>query len=114
LPFLVVYALVSIAVAGVALFRAGWGIGLSIVAGSLLALIAGGGLKASLLWGDRTQKIGGTVIAIVLRGAAQWAAQRFSIWIGSREVAGDLWCWGGFAVGLLFITSRRTAGMGHP
>ena len=69
-------------------------------------MIAGGGLKASLRWGDKAQKIGGFVVAILILGIAQWLATGFSVWLFRNHLNGDLWCWIGFGTGLVFTTKK--------
>ena len=51
-----VYILMSIGIAISGWANAGFAVGLSALGTSGLALSAGGGLKASLWWGDQTQK----------------------------------------------------------
>jgi hypothetical protein len=72
----------------------------------MLSLAAGGGLKASLLWGDRAQKIGGSVVALIVIGLALWLAANFSVWLFENFLSGDLWCLIGFAIGLIFTTKK--------
>ena len=43
-----IYLTASIVIAGSAAFKGGWGTALSIAVASMLSLVAGGGLKASL------------------------------------------------------------------
>jgi hypothetical protein len=72
------YVLVSVAIAGSAGFNVGWTVGLRAITSSVLSLIAGGGLKASLWWGDKAQNIGGPVVALLLVAMAQWLGHGFS------------------------------------
>jgi hypothetical protein len=74
---------------------------------SFLSLLSGGGLKASLLWGNKAQKIGGSVVALLIVGLARWLAEGFSVWLFGSHLSGDLWCWIGFAIGLVFTSSKR-------
>jgi hypothetical protein len=101
-----IYLTASIVIAGSAAFKAGWGTALSIAVASMLSLVAGGGLKASLRWGDKAQKIGGSVVAILIVGIAQWLATNFSVWLFGSYIGGDIWCWIGFAIGLIFTTKK--------
>src|SRR4051812_38219056 len=59
---LVVYFLMSLIIGISAGIRAGLSPAACAILTSALALVAGGGLRASVLWGDRTQKIGGPLI----------------------------------------------------
>jgi TPR repeat protein len=101
-----IYLIASIVIASSAAFKVGWGTALSIAVASMLSLVAGGGLKASLRWGDRAQKIGGSVVALIIMGLAQWLATNFSVWLFGNFLSGDLWCWIGFAIGLIFTTKK--------
>jgi hypothetical protein len=103
-----IYLIASILLAGSALFKVGWVPALCTAAASMLALTAGGGLKASIRWGDKAQKIGGSVVAILIVGLAQWLSTGFSVWLFGDHIGGDVWCWIGFAVGLIF-TSKKLA-----
>jgi hypothetical protein len=76
-----IYLTASVVVAGSAAFKVGWGTALSIAMASMLSLVAGGRLKASLRWGDKAQKNGGSVVAILIVGLAQWLATNFSVWL---------------------------------
>jgi len=104
-----VYLIASVAIAGSAAFKIGWGSALSIAVTSFFALVAGGGLKASLFWGDKTQKVGGPVVALIVVGLAQWLASGFSVWLFGDHLSGNLWCWIGFAIGLIFTTKKLAA-----
>lgn len=70
LPILA-YFFASVAIAGSVGFTAGSRIGVYAIITSVLSLIAGGGLKASLWWGERRQKIAGPVIALLIMAVAQ-------------------------------------------
>jgi hypothetical protein len=58
------------------------------MATSLLYLVGGGGLKASLWWGDKTQKIGGSIFAVVLVCLAQWLSSGFSVHLFGYPLSG--------------------------
>lgn len=104
-----VYLILSIVIAGSVAIKVSWVPALWTIIASFLSLVAGGGLKASVLWGDKAQKIGGAIVALLIAGLAQWAAESFSVGLFGNHIDGDLWCWIGFAVGLIF-TSRKLAG----
>jgi hypothetical protein len=102
------YLIVSVAVAVSAAAKAGWAPGLYAVVVSFLCLVAGGGLKASLWWGDKAQKIGGAVVAALVVALAQWLAGGFSVLLIGHHLDGSLWGWIGFGIGLVF-TNRKLA-----
>lgn len=108
--FLAGYLVLSAILAVSALFRVSVGAGLYLFAASNLFLVAGGGFKASVLWGDRAQKIGGAVFAGLLAALAWWLAAGFSVTLFGYWLPGRTWGWIGFAIGVLF-TTRRIAGM---
>src|SRR5690348_12330631 len=107
---LVVYFLLSLIISVSAAFRAGLGPAVCAILTSILALIAGGGLRASVFWGDRTQKIGGPVIAALLAALAYWLSSGFSVGLFGYLLTGTEWGIIGFFLCFLFVT-RRLAGM---
>lgn len=104
------YVIMSVVIAGSAAVKVGWTPAFCTIIASFLSLVSGGGLKASVLWRGKAQKIGGFVIALVILGLAQWSAEGFSVGFFGNQLSGDLWCWTGFVIGLIF-TSRKLAGM---
>lgn len=105
-----IYLIASVAIAGSAAFNVGWKVGLFAITTSVLSLIAGAGLKASLWWGDKIQKIGGPIVAFLLVLVAQWLARGFSAHVFGNLVSGGLWGWVGFAICFAF-TGRKLAGV---
>lgn len=103
-----VYLIASVAIAVSAAAKVGWASSLCAVVVCFLCLIAGGGLKASLWWGDKAQKIGGSFVAALVMALAQWLAGGFSVWLFGRHLDGNLWGWIGFGIGLVF-TNRKLA-----
>jgi len=98
-----VYLVASVAIS----VTAGWAPGLHAAGSSLLALAAGGGWRASLR-GDRTQKIAGSVIAIVILALAVWLAGGFSVHAYGHQITGPIWALIGFAVCFVFADRRLT------
>jgi hypothetical protein len=84
-----IYLILSITIAGLATFNVGWSTGLHAIATSLLFIVAGGGLKASLWWGDKAQKIGGALLRLFWRLARSGYQTVFPCsFSGSLSVAG--------------------------
>jgi hypothetical protein len=100
------YLIASLAIAGSAAYHVGWSTGLLAIAASSLFLVAGGGLKASLWWGDKAQKIGGSVVAVLLAALAQWLSSGFSVQLFGQSLSGGLWGWIGFAVCFVFANKK--------
>jgi hypothetical protein len=100
------YLIASLAIAGSAAYHVGWSTGLLTIAASSLFLVAGGGLKASLWWGDKAQKIGGSVVAVLLAALAQWLSSGFSVQLFGQPLSGELWGWIGFAVCFVFANKK--------
>jgi hypothetical protein len=103
------YLIMSIAIAGSAAFNAGLAAGFYAIATSSLSLVAGGGLKASLWWGDKAQKIGGSIVALLLVALVQWLSDGFSVGLFGHSVSGGAWGWIGFAICFVFA-GKRLAG----
>jgi hypothetical protein len=102
-----IYVIVSATIAISAGIHAGIWVGLHAAGGSFLALTAGGGLRASLR-GDRTQKIVGTLIAIVILGLALWISTGFSATLFGVHINGPIWAAIGFVVCLVFADKKLT------
>jgi hypothetical protein len=107
-----VYLLMSIAIAATAVSNAGWSAGLSAVATISLFLVAGGGLKASLWWGDKSQKIAGPIVAVLLVALAHWLSGGFAVHLFGYFRSGGLWGWIGFAICFVFANKKLARRMG--
>jgi hypothetical protein len=66
------YVVMSIVVSVSAAFHVGVAAGVCAVLTIAVALIAGGGLKATLFWGNTVQKMGGPVVTALLAILAYW------------------------------------------
>jgi len=106
---LLAYFFMSCAIAVSALIHAGVA-GVYAFTGSLLFLTAGSGLKSMALYGDKAQKIGGTLIAIALAAAAYWLSEGFSVGLFGTPLSGPAWGGIGFMIGLIFAP-RKLAGV---
>ena len=103
------YVIVSIITAVSAALDVSWTVGLYTIAGSGISVVAGGGLKASLWWGSKGQKIAGPIIAILLMILALWLSAGFSTQLFGYTLSGELWSMIGFAVTFVF-TNKKLAG----
>jgi hypothetical protein len=104
-----IYIILSVIIAGSALLKVGFGVGFYAFAASALALVAGGGLKASLWYGDKAQKIAGPIIATVIMAVALWLASGFSAQLFGYAVSGTMWCIVGAAVCFIFVNRKLAA-----
>ena len=88
--------------------NAGWFIGVSGIAGPLLAYWAGIGLRGSLIAGNRSQKIFGTVMAVIFLGIAHWlmVTSLYRVGLFGILIGGGIWCVLGAFIG--FITTNRS------
>src|SRR5277367_4255761 len=102
-----VYVVAAIAIAVSAGMHAGFWVALHATGGSLLALTAGGGLRASLR-GDKNQKIFGSLIAVAILGLAIWVSAGFSATLFGIHVGGPIWAIIGFVVCLVFADKKLT------
>jgi hypothetical protein len=101
------YFFASIAIAVSAWSNGGWTAGLSAFGTGAVSLVAGGGLKASLWWGDKAQKIGGLVIATILMALSSYfMAPRFSVHLFDFTATGQEWGWLGAAICFLFTDKK--------
>jgi hypothetical protein len=101
-----IYIVISIVIAVSAWSNSGFAVGLSAIGTSALSLIAGGGLKAALWWGDKSQKIAGIIIAAVVMALAYWISHRFSAQLFSYSVTGELWGFIGFVTCFVFTNKK--------
>ena len=108
-----VYVIASLAIAGSAAVNAGLGPAAYTITTSSLFLMAGGGWKASLLWGDKARKVGGSVVAVLIVALAQWLSSGFSVHLFGHALSGAAWGWIGFVVCFVFAT-RKLAGQSVP
>jgi len=99
---LYLYVVMSLVVSVAAVFH-GLGAGLCAILTSTIALIAGGGWKAMLFWGDMTQKIGGTLAAVLLAAFAYWLSRGFSAGLFSYRFTGAEWGAIGFVLAFLWV-----------
>lgn len=102
------YLIISVIPAIVNLFD-NTALGWSILFGSLLAVFAGGGLKGSF-YGNKLQKIGGFVSAVIFMLIAYWLSSKFSMSIKGFSFTGLEWVIIGFFVGLLFVSKSIALG----
>jgi hypothetical protein len=101
-----VYVIASLTIAGSAALNAGLGPAAYAITTSFLFLMAGGGWKASLLWGDKAQKIGGSVVAVLIVALAQWLSSGFSVDLFGHALSGAAWGWIGFVICFVFATRK--------
>ena len=87
--------------------NAGWFIGVSGIAGPLLACWAGSGLRGSFIAGDRPQKIFGAVMTVIFLGIAHWlmVTSLYRVGLFGVSIGGGIWCLLGAFIG--FITTNR-------
>ncbi len=102
-----IYFMASIAIAVSAGMRAGIWVALHVAGASMLALTAGGGLRASFR-GDKSQKIGGSLIAVAIMGVALWVSAGFSATLFGVNISGPIWAIIGFVVCLVFADKKLT------
>jgi hypothetical protein len=102
-----VYVVMSVAIAVSAGIHAGFWVALHAAGGTILALSAGGGLRASLR-GDRTQKIAGGIIALAFMGLAVWVSTGFSATLFGVHIIGPIWAGIGFVICLVFADKKLT------
>jgi hypothetical protein len=95
------YIVMSAALAISAGIHAGLWIGLHAAGGSILALSAGVGIRASLK-GDRTQKIFGGLFGVALFTLSLWISTGFSVTLFGLFLIGPIWAAVGFVVCFLF------------
>lgn len=103
-----VYVISSLVIAGSTAISAGLGPAFYLIATSSLCLAAGGGWKVSLLSGDRSQKIGGSVVAALIVALAQWLSSGVSVRLFGHALSGAAWGWIGFAICFVFATRKLT------
>lgn len=101
-----VYVILSVIIIVSAAMNASLGVGFYALSASVLALAAGGGLKASLWYGDKTQKIAGPFIAALILVVALWLATGFSATLFGYAISGPLWVVIGAVVCFVFVNRK--------
>ena len=101
-----VYLIFSAIVAISAAINAGLLVGVYTFAASSLGVTAGGGLKFGLLWGDKQQRIGVPVVAILLIALVLWLGSGFSVTMFGRIIGGEIWGIIGVVIGLVCVSKR--------
>jgi hypothetical protein len=102
------YVVLSIAIAISAGTSAGIWVALHAAGGSLLALSAGVGIRASLK-GDRTQKIVGSVIGLAILALSLWISEGFLATLYGVNISGPIWAIIGFFVCFMFSGGKLTS-----
>lgn len=97
-----IYIVLSIAIAGWAMFHGAIHPGIDALIACLLFIAAGGGLKSSLWSGEPSRKIGGPVVALLICALADWIAMGFSASLFGYDLSGPVWGWIGFAITFVF------------
>jgi len=101
-----IYFIISIILAVASFFRTGTSVALCLFGTSMISLVAAGGLKFGILWGDRAQKIGVPLVAILLLGFAYWLSSGFSVQIFGYQLSGLTWGIIGAVIGLIFVDRK--------
>jgi hypothetical protein len=101
------YVVMSIVVSVSAAFHVGVAAGVCAVLTIAVALIAGGGLKATLFWGNTVQKMGGPVVTALLAILAYWLSGGFSVGLFSYRFTGAEWGAIGFVIAFLWGEPAR-------
>jgi hypothetical protein len=97
-----IYLFLSVAIAVTAI-KVGVLVGLSAFGASFLAVVAAGGLKFGLFLGDRAQKIGVPIVAVLLLTFAYWLSGGFSVHLFGVALSGEAWAIIGGLVGLVCV-----------
>jgi hypothetical protein len=102
-----IYTILSIVLSISAGVNSGWSPAWHTAAGSLFALAAGGGWRASLR-GARAQKIAGSLIALALLALALWLGRGFVVTAFGHHISGLVWAAAGFAICFVFADEKVT------
>ena len=105
-----VYVIGSFVMSASAAVTTGLSAGFCAVLSSGLFVIAGGGFKAGLRWGSRSQRVKSFIGAAILLSIAVWLSYGFSVQIFDYALTGAEWGWAGFAICFVFA-NRRLVGM---
>ena len=103
---ILIYVWFTFFIAISAVYNAGWAAGFYAFATSLIFIVVGASVKASVWWGDRAQKIGSPIVALLPLALAQWLSSGFSAQMFGYHLTGSLWGWIGFAICFVFTNKR--------
>ena len=84
-------------------------VGLSAFGASFLAVVAAGGLKFGLFWGDSAQKIGVPIVAVLLLAFAYWLSGGFAAQLFGVALSGEAWAIIGGLVGFVCVNRGMAA-----
>jgi hypothetical protein len=104
-----IYLFLSIAIAITGAIKAGVLVGLSAFGASYLAVVAAGGLKFGLFWGDSAQKIGVPIVAVLLLAFAYWLSGGFAAQLFGVALSGEAWAIIGGLVGFVCVNRGMAA-----
>jgi hypothetical protein len=99
----VVYVLAIFGMAVALAFKVSVAMAFYFFAASMISCVAAAGFKWGLLRGDKQQRIGVPIVAILLLGFAYWLSLGVSVAIFGLHLSGLLCCLIGAAVGLLGV-----------
>jgi hypothetical protein len=99
------YFFLTIGVAISAFFHAGTA-GLYVFIASFLFLVAGGGIKSMVLYGDRNQKIAGPIVGLLVGALAYWLSTGFSVQLFGIYMSAAVWGAIGFLIAIVFAPRR--------
>ena len=104
-----------------AVIQAGWAAGLSLLAVSLLSLIAGVRIHSAVRCEDwskgeaRNLAIVGIIISVAIVAVTQWLlASRFSVQFFGHQLSGETWGWISLAIGCVLPDQKILTGVGMP
>lgn len=95
------YFFLTIGIAIAAFFHAG-AAGFYAFIASFLFLVAGGGLKSMVFYGDQSQKIAGPIFVLLIGSLAYWLAAGFSVQLFGIYMSGVVWGAIGFLIAMIF------------
>jgi hypothetical protein len=101
-----IYFIASIIMAVGLLLHGQFKFALCLFGTSMLSLTAAGGLKFGLFWGDKSQRIGVPIVALLIFAVAHWLSGGFSVQLFGYYISGLTWGIVGAVIGFLFINRK--------
>jgi hypothetical protein len=104
-----IYLIASIILTVTSIIHVGIISALCLFGTSMISFTAAGGLKFGILWGDKAQKIGVPLLAVLFLAFAYWLFSGFSVQLLGYHLSGLTWGIIGVVIGIIFVDRKMAS-----